>query len=283
MMYASLLHSAAGLRQSSRWPWRALGVLGCQLAAISGCAGFGVWVSLLADTPPWLPALATGLVAALVHAVMSGSAERTRRSQSRRIGFHLCFPAAQRVALRSGVAIRGVTILKDPGMNAAARCAGQIELTSGLVQGLSALHLDAVIAHEAGHLSLKRPISALAVRLLRSLALGLGAGGTVVAVSVAAGLPPEAAELAAILGTVAALFLGYGAGLRARAAEYAADRFAAGVLGGPEHVIGALEAMHAADGHGDTLTRLEEAVSTHPSLANRRRALREWWGPHGPE
>jgi Zn-dependent protease with chaperone function len=252
------------------------------MAAFGACAGFAVWVSLLAETPPWLPALATGLVAALVHAVMAGSAERTRRTQSRRQGFHLCFPAAQRMALLSGVAIRGVTILNDPVMNAAARCAGRIELTSGLLSGLSAHQLDAVIAHEAGHLSLKRPISALAVRLLRSLALGLGAGGMVVAVSVAAGWPPQVAEMAATLAALAALALGYGAGARARAAEYAADRFAARVLGGPEQIIGALEAMHAADGRANHLSRLEESVSTHPSLDNRRRALQDWWGPHGP-
>jgi len=184
--------------------------------------------------------------------------------------------AVHEIAAQAGVRVRHVVRVQSTSVNAFATVFGTVGLTSALLRRMEADEVRAIIAHELGHLQ--------GGHARRNLVLTLGAAFLALGlwwwlVGLAKGHVSEGgyailrSPIFSIFVLPMLLNLVLGRGRRRR--EEAADRFAVEVTGDPELVIRALTRLHTLGETPHQLKPSDEALSTHPSLANRIAAIRK--------
>lgn len=185
---------------------------------------------------------------------------------------------AHTLAAQAGIRIRQVLVHQSPALNAYANLWGNVGLTSALIRKLEPDEVRAILAHEIGHhkgghvrrqFILSLVVTALIIAAWIGLKEYLFRYGN---------LSPswKAAFNSGLFGifimpVLTSLILGRGQ----RRQEEEADRFAAEATGDPELVIRALVKIHTGNATPHTLKPEDELLATHPSLANRIRALRQ--------
>lgn len=181
------------------------------------------------------------------------------------------------IAYKAGAKVKHVVVLLDEEIvNAFASPLGTVGLTKGLIDKLEPDEVRAVIAHEIGHHRHKHPV--------RNLILSLCVLGAILALQfycmplLKPVLSKDLYELLsgplifmplAFLGPLLLLNPGR------RKAELEADRFAVEYMGDSEVVISALTKMHNINLMPHSLRTSDELLSTHPSLVNRIKSIKE--------
>jgi Zn-dependent protease with chaperone function len=211
--------------------------------------------------------IALALLLAAVIAVVSWRKSWTR------VDSGTWWDTATRLAARAGVALRRVYILETDGVNGFALPFGCVGLTRGLVEKLEPRLVEAIIAHELGHLRHRHGRTRGLMGFLVTAAIWtplMWIPGTVRShLSVELNIVIQT-TIVLIAPLVAVLTLGP----LMRRHERQADRFAAELLGDPEVVAEALILLHRLTEEPARLKPADEAIQTHPSLAGRLEALR---------
>jgi len=174
----------------------------------------------------------------------------------------------------AGVRVRKVEIKETERLNAYAGLFGRVGLTSGLLKEMEPEEQNAVIAHEIGHLKAGHVRRTFIYSLLISFGLLFVLFG---ARYLLEGKVSE--DLLRVLTGPMVIFVAspllrmllLNKGSRKR--EHEADQFAAQITGDPELVIRALIKMHTLNEVPHRLRKLDESVSTHPSLEHRIEAI----------
>ena len=179
------------------------------------------------------------------------------------------------LAGRAGVMVRHVVLVRSPTLNAFASVFGTVGLTTALVRRMTAPELQAVIAHELGHLH--------AGHARKNLVTGLGVLAAYCTTKWAllhnaeSRLDPTLYHLFMgpvpfflFISLLSPLFVGR----LQRKREIDADRFAATLIGSTEQMIHALRKLHTLSAAPHMLKASDEYLATHPSLAHRIDAMR---------
>ncbi len=201
------------------------------------------------------------------------------------------------LAAQAGIAPPRLFLMNDDSPNAFAsgrtQPVGAIGVTMGLLTDLSEREIRGVLAHEVAHL-VRRD-----ARLLTAIALMLGIGGALAALSCAVAYETgSSARSVAVVGLPAAAMAMLIQMAISRRCEYAADRTGAELCGAPLWIAAALERIETlteqptARAHGpwalETFrfgTRREQLfalLSTHPPTSERIRRLRQQAGLADP-
>jgi Zn-dependent protease with chaperone function len=227
--------------------------------------------------PPWMPHLLLALMVLMPGILGMGgwlAARATRRTLAPGDPWH---DLAQEVAGAGKVRIRAVVRIQSRTLNASASLFGTIGLTSALLRQLEPEEVRAVVAHEIGHVR--------GGHARRNLLVGLAACAVLITcwwtvTEWARGHVPRF-TLALLRGPLVGVFLlplilnlVLGHGRRGR--EQEADRFAVDYTGDAELVIQTLTKLHILNATPHELKPSDEAISTHPSLARRIAAIREY-------
>jgi STE24 endopeptidase len=240
-------------------------------------AVLAVW-SLLDDDAPGSPpfwilgAFASLLLgAALLRRASTFTPHALAEGELRDRAFELAGRA--RVPLRQ---LYVVPAAKTRMANAFASRGGTVLLTDYLVERLGRRELDAILAHELGHLRhrhvLLRPLAVTGAFVAAALLAGLASS---VLQALFGDFPPErqgAVMVALVAGmlSVSALLAVYAS---ARRQERVADRFAAELTSDPEALISALGRLSRLGLMPRVFGRLTETFTTHPATLRRAQAI----------
>jgi STE24 endopeptidase len=173
-------------------------------------------------------------------------------------------------ARENATKLRDIYTTDLPGANALITISGNLALSDDLIANLDQDELRAIVAHEIGHQRRKDSI-----RLL-SYSLAIVAVVLLCYQWLATRLEGSRAALrflfvfAAMTPIIPYILLGK----RRRQAELEADRFAVKVTKDPELVIRALTKVTHLNEAPIKLAKIDEALSTHPSLESRINAIR---------
>jgi|GEM_PF-2627858 len=185
----------------------------------------------------------------------------------------------QERAAQAGVRVRKVELQRSSMLNAYVTPFGTVGLTSALLRRLEPEEVEVVVAHELGHHKSEHAG--------RSVLLSLAVSGVLLAAWWFARdylrdhykLSKEAQALLSspmFVIFVLPLLRSFLTGRASRKHEEAADRFAVDATGDAERVIHTLRKLHTLNGTPHYLRPADEAISTHPSLANRIEAIRRY-------
>jgi STE24 endopeptidase len=186
------------------------------------------------------------------------------------------YEAARHFARIAGVKVRRVETALSQKANAYVTLFGTVGVTRGLVEKCDPDEVNAVIAHEIGHMKARHLSKLFPLTLLFSiLSIALYQFGV-------SRIKDHVSEgLFFVLDSpfmfifVLPLISSFVFGRWRRKNEREADRFAVEATGDPELVIRALSKIHTLNETPYRLKPIDEALSSHPSLQNRIDAIRE--------
>lgn len=184
-----------------------------------------------------------------------------------------------RIAEQAGVKVRRVELVKSASPNAFATHFGTIGLTTALLEHLEPAEVDAVVAHEIGHL--KR--GHVKKMTLVSVAFAACFFGGLYALQTWGPAPirpfADAVDRSPI-GFMLPLILLPLIATKSKRNEFEADAFAVRMVGDPEVVISALTKITDLNQTPRRLKPKDEKWRSHPSLENRIAAIRAaaGWG-----
>jgi len=169
----------------------------------------------------------------------------------------------RRIAGRAKVRLKGVYVTGNRSAreaNAFAGGSGFVMLTSGLVERLTRREVDAVVAHEVGHLRGKDSLMSTAAFL-----------GFILVVVPAAVSFVHRAGLPGWLLTLPVLPMAYvlGTALLSRSREFEADRKASELTGDPEGMIAALAHLRQLSDTPVDWGGMQGSILSHPSMRQR--------------
>jgi Zn-dependent protease with chaperone function len=178
---------------------------------------------------------------------------------------------AEETAERVGAKVRNVRVYDVEYVNAMVTLADNVVLTRGLLEKMEPDEIKAVIAHEIGHQRSKH------VRRFFLLSLCVIIPLIALQIWFFETFPKVHPIFRSPIVTFPVAFLAVQAvlGKLRRNAEHEADLFAVDVMDEPELVIRALNKMAHINQTPTKLVGLDEKLSSHPSIANREKAIRE--------
>ncbi len=187
---------------------------------------------------------------------------------------------------RSGISLSKIVVFEEPtGRIANAWAAGltsktrKILVTQALLDRCTEEELRAIVAHELGHLKhhdvLRRAIAALLVTIGVYYLIS-----SIQSMPFSKTLPIGTWFFVWVL--LGAPLIGALVGILSRRQEFAADSFAAKLVGSPEVMILALRKIHSEGGIPSTFGRFHRYFLGHPSLVDREAALRKLESPAPP-
>jgi Zn-dependent protease with chaperone function len=230
------------------------------------------------------PVLFYGILPFSVLAPLLGSWLASRATHTRLAPDDPTHRMVTEMASAAGVPVKRVVVRRAKELNAYASVLGTVGLTSALLRRMDPDEVRAVVAHELGHHKARDPRRHLLFSLLFTLA-ALGAWFALRSyLESRVNLSTEAKAL--LNSPIFAIFIlpvlqSLAMGRTHRRAEEAADRFAVDATGDAELVVRALRKLHTLNATPHTLKPSDEALSTHPSLANRIEAIRRYAAEKG--
>jgi len=180
------------------------------------------------------------------------------------------------LSIRSGVKLKSLRILNGSSMRVANGWAyglfsHNVCLTDSLLSRLTMDEVEAVLAHELGHVKQRHIWLNLSVISLTLLIFAfIEVGFTFI-------LPDDAFFFTFLDGFSLVFFFGVIIAI-GKLNEYRADRFSADVTGNPEALISALKKLTGGKRKKKGLSFLTDFLMIHPSFAKRRGALRKRGG-----
>lgn len=175
------------------------------------------------------------------------------------------------VASRIGVNVRDVFEIDAPYVSAMATLNGKVGLTKGLLSKMEPQEIRTVIAHEIGHQRAKH-VRTFFLRSMLILIVLFALNSFLF--SRFPNVHPMLRGPLLIL-PLAVILPHLLLGKRRRLAEHEADLFAVEVMGDPEIVISTLKKMAHLNQTPMQFVGIDEKLSSHPSVANREKAIRE--------
>ncbi|MGO8673536.1 MAG: M48 family metallopeptidase [Capsulimonadaceae bacterium] len=214
--------------------------------------------------------------AAMAIALLSSAflAVRQSRKLRRKLTGGPAYDAVVQLAEKAGVRVRAVTLITSSRANAFASAINTVGLTTALVEEMDPADVQAVIAHEIAHLKLGHLRRTLVISLAAITALFgafYGVTGWIAPHVRYDGAVILRNPVLFIVPMYLLLFTVVGAGRRKR--EMEADDLAAKLVGDSERVAGAIRRLHEQNAVPTRLKPMDEAISSHPSLAHRLDAL----------
>ncbi|HEY3329104.1 MAG TPA: M48 family metalloprotease [Capsulimonadaceae bacterium] len=184
------------------------------------------------------------------------------------------FKLCEEMGAKPGVNVKKVTVVKLPMANASVHPNGTINLTTGLVEKLTAEEQRAIVAHEIGHLQSGAMKKVQLAAVMTFLPIYIGTAGLIV---MSSDRIPHPLHLPAWWWAVPflAMFALFAVLSHYRKRdELVADAYAVEAIGDPDLYINAIVKIHALNQSPSKLTPEDEAFSTHPSLVKRIEAIR---------
>lgn len=183
------------------------------------------------------------------------------------------FDYTMKLAAQAKTKIRGVRIQKTSMLNASASIWRIVTINRGLLEKLPDDEIKAIIAHEVGHIRYQHV--AKAILLSFALEAPIFYGYFQLSEWLNKAYEIRLSALGPLIGPITGLAILPIVSWQKRRAEREADRFALEVIGDLGTIERALTAIHTLSEAPHELVKFDEMISSHPSLKNRLKALRE--------
>lgn len=178
-------------------------------------------------------------------------------------------PGLAELTTRAGITVKSAHVIESSRTSAYAVSRHQLVVTRPCIELLTPDELEAVVAHELGHIKFKdaeRRAKIRGVIVVAGSATGVG-------LATAAGWDASNPGLLAALGfLVIGIVRPLVMNARSRREEFRADRFAADLVSAPA-LAAALQKLYAANQVATRLNRIDKATMAHPALQDRIAAL----------